>query len=186
MSPETHFIQNIIIGASIIVVGWIITNIVLFILKNFKLRNAILTDISFKIEELKECKDFLLKYSDELIRINETITRAPRFTKDELILFRTIFPTILNCFNIKNYIKIIKFYGIFDEINMLIEGLFGDFQKFKDDKRILEENDVVYLNRKKDRIIKLIDIILQKVINKISDLPNDYSDRVSPTSLVIK
>jgi hypothetical protein len=177
MSPETHFIQNIIIGASIIVVGWIITNIVLFILKNFKLRNAILTDISFKIEELKECKDFLLKYSDELIRINETITRAPRFTKDELILFRTIFPTILNCFNIKNYIKIIKFYGIFDEINML---------KFKDDKRILEENDVVYLNRKKDRIIKLIDIILQKVINKISDLPNDYSDRVSPTSLVIK
>jgi hypothetical protein len=114
------------------------------------------------------------------------LTRSPRFTKDDLLLFRTIFPIIVNCFSNNNYIKIIKFYGIFDEINMLIDGLFSDFQKFKDDKKILGENDITYLNTKINRIIKLIDIILQRAINNISDLPNNYSDRVSPTSLVLR
>jgi len=178
-------LNKLLIGISIGITVWILTNIMLLILKIFKIKNAILTDITFKIEELSEVKEFLITYFDEMINEKEHIERAPRFTRDELILFKTLLPNMLNYLGNNNLIKLIKFYGTFDEINILIEGLFNDFNFYKDNEKLLTSDNVSSLTRKKDRIIKLIDLVPNKV-NTIRNLPDNYYERISPTTLIKK
>ncbi len=115
----------------------------------------------------------------------EIIKRAPRFSRDHLVLFKTMMPTMVTYLGNRNLLKVIKFYGTFDEINMLVEGLFNDFNFHKDNEEPLTNDDVSYLTRKKDRIIKLIDLIPKK-INIIGNLPDNYGERIPPTALIIK
>ena len=185
MEFNIFFFNKLLIGISIGITVWILTNLMLLILKIFKIKNAILTDISFKIEELSECKEFLIKYFDEMINEKEHIVRAPRFTRDELLLFKIFLPSMLTYLGNNNLIRLIKFYGTFDEINILLEGLFNDFNFHKVNEKPLTTDDVSYLIKKKDRIIKLIDLIPKKV-NILRNLPDNYIERISPTSLIKK
>ncbi len=64
MEPNLSFLDKLLIITLSGLIIWVLTNIIVLILKIVKLKNSILVDINLKIDELSECKDFIIKYFD--------------------------------------------------------------------------------------------------------------------------
>jgi hypothetical protein len=91
---------------------------------------------------------------------------------------------LIKHFGKRKLLKIIKFYKAFWELEVLIEGFMADMAKWKDQKRVLSTSDIEYLSLKKERIIKLCNILAQKEILKLDDLPDDYRGRIEPSIIM--
>lgn len=177
--------DKVIIGLTVSIIGWIIIHIINFYIRRYRYEKVLLLDISFYILISKECMDFFNKYFDTFIIANKVINRPPRFTIDEFELFKSILNDIFNYFGTNYLIKIFKIYNALVEVNVLMDGLAKDIFKLYEDKKILDDNEISYLNRKKDRISALVNILIRKEFKKLKDLPDDYRGRISAQSIIV-
>lgn len=176
--------EKLLVGILISVLAWIITNVVMFFIKKYRLSSALIADISYHVLGVKEGKDYFEKLFNNYIKENQAIEYAAYFSKDEYELYKCVQSDLVKYFDKRNLVRIIKFYKGLWELEALSEGLTNDLMKWKEEKRVLNKDDVKFLCRKKIRIIKLCDILTQKEISKIEDLPDDYRGRIEPSTII--
>ena len=179
------FSEKILVGILASVLAWLITNIVMFFLKRYRLENAIVSDVTYHVLGVKEAKDYFEKLFQRTIKENQIIEHAAHYTKDEYELYKSMQNDLVRFFGKRKLIKIIKFYKTFWELEVLIEGFMLDLSKLKDEKKSLNKEDVEFLGKKQTRIVKLCDILTQKEVCKLNDLPDDYRGRIEPSTIIL-
>jgi hypothetical protein len=92
---------------------------------------------------------------------------------------------LIKLFGKRKLLKIIKFYKTFWELEVLIEGFMLDLVKWSDEKRFLTKQDIEFLQKKQIRIVKLCEILTQKEIHSLDDLPEDYRGRIEPSTIIL-
>jgi hypothetical protein len=65
--------DKVLIGIFISVAAWLITNVVMFVLKRYRLQCAIASDISYHILGVREAKDYLDKLFQNVIRVDHSL-----------------------------------------------------------------------------------------------------------------
>lgn len=178
------FNEKLLLGIFIGIITFLVTNIILFILKRMRVRAALLSDISYHIIELREIINFLDKLFEFDIVENKIISYSAYYTKDEFDFYKSLQKDLMIYFGKNNILKIIKFYKSIWEVHVLMEGFMNDLTKWQGEKRVLTKNDIAWLKRKKERIVRLITVLTTKDINKLMDLPEDYRGRIEPSTLI--
>ena len=166
--------EKLLIGILTVIIGWIITNVILFFLKRYRLKCAIIADIQHHLMGAKEAKVFLFNYFEKNIKEGHNINYPTVFTRSEYELYNSIQKELIDYFGKKNLLKIIKIYSCLWESEAWLVGLTNVFVKWSTENRKLSSEDINFLRDRKDRIIKLLDIITEKKINKLKDLREDY------------
>ncbi len=179
------FNEKLTLGILIGISTFFLTNIIIFLLKKKRINASILSEISYQISDLKEMSNFLQVLFQSTIIKDSKIEYSAYFTKEEFNIYNALQKDLSLYFGKRKLIKILKVYKAFWEINILMEGFFKDLTKWSDEKRILTNEDINWLKRKSDRIIKLISILTSKEIYKIEDLPDDYRGRIEPSTLLL-
>ena len=178
------FSEKILAGILVSVLVWLITNAVMFFLKRYRLECAIISDIAYHVMGVREAKGYFETLFQSFIKENQSIDYAAYYTKDEYELYKSMQQELVKLFGKKKLLKIMKFYKTFWELEVLSEGFMADIATWKAEKRSLSEKDVKYLRKKQTRILKLCDILTQKEICKIDDLPDDYRGRIEPSIII--
>lgn len=171
-------------GILVSIFGWLFTNILLFVLKKQRLSSAIIADVNYHLKGVKEAKDYINKFFDRNIIEGRVIDNAAYFTKEEYDIFKSMQKELFKYYGEKKLTKIIRFYKAFWELEVIIDGFMLDVRTWKNEKRKLTRDDVDFMLKRKDRIIKLAELITKADIKNINDLPDDYMGRVAPDTLV--
>lgn len=179
------FSEKILIGILVSVLAWLITNVVMFFLKRYRLENAIVSDVTYHMLGVKEAKDYFEKLFEGTIKENQVIEHTAHYTKDEYELYKSMQNDLVRFFGKRKLLKIIKFYKAFWELEVLIEGFMCDLSKWKDEKKSLSKEDINFLQKKRARIVKLCDILTQREIVSLNDLPDDYRGRIEPSTIIL-
>lgn len=175
----------VLAGILVSIVGWSFTNTLLFILKKHRISTAIIADVNYHLKGVKEAKDYINKFSDRNLIAGQIIDQAAYYTKEEYDIFKNMQKELFIYYGKKKLTKIIRFYKAFWELEVIIDGFMLDVRTWKKDRRTLTKDDVDFMLKRKDRIIKLSDLISKAEIKCINDLPDDYMGRVAPDTLVI-
>lgn len=177
------FATKLLLGILASVVAWLISSVVMFFLKRRRMENAIVCDLEYRAFDAIEGKNYLAKLFAGGIKAGQGIDYASRYTRDENDLYKSMQTDLIRLFGRRRLLKIIKVYKAYQELDVLTEGLMLDLTEWKDAKKSLSEDDVNFLLKKKERIVRLCDILTKREIHTVDDLPDDYRGRAGPDSV---
>ncbi len=166
--------EELLVGILVVIIGWFSTNIIVFLLKRYRLKAAIIADINNHLLGAKDARTYLNNLFEQIIKENKPIEYAFRFIKSENLLYKSMQEDLIKFFGKKNLIKIIIIYDRLWEAENAIEALMGLIIKWRNEKRVLSGNDIEFLKSNRNKVIKLIDVITEKEIKGLEDLKEDY------------
>lgn len=169
-----QFAEKIWSGILISLVAWMITNVSIFFLKKNRVSTALVTDIKLRISGMKEYQSFLDKLFSEYVGVGKVIEMGAYFTGEGYELYKSLQQDLIKYYGKRNLENIIKFYKYSFELDTLVSGLLTDICKYNDNKTSLSVGEVKLLANRKERIIRIINILAGKEIMKIKNLPYDY------------
>jgi len=178
------FAEKIWTGILISLVAWMTTNASIFFLKKKRVDAAILTDIKLRISGMKEYQVFLDKLFSEYVGVEKIIEMGAYFTGEGYELYKSLQQDLIKYYGKSNLENIIKFYKYSFELDTLVCGLLTDIGKYKDNKTSLSADEVKILANRKERIVRIINVLAAKEIVKIKNLPYDYRGLTDSASII--
>jgi len=159
---------------------WVIKQVVEFILIQSRITDGLLEEIQANISEIKEAKLYLTKLETIVIAESPEIIYLDKFTKTEASFYKTQISVLPRYFRSANIRRINKFFHSFWELQVLIEGLMAHIQELTEKGELGNSNEQERLTKKFERVKKLIDLLTEKTIDSIGNLPENYEGRISP------
>ena len=179
MTYEEKILSGILVG----LVLWLMTKSVSFLLRRERIKAGLLTDIELHIKRISETKEYLSGWIATLTA-KKVIKYSAIYSADECKYFNGILTELPTLFTKNIFTKILRYYNSINEFDVLVGGFFKDVTTWKHDKRELSKDDLSYLARKVDRITSLAEIITNKQIADLDELPIDYEGKVSPKTII--
>jgi hypothetical protein len=175
-----------LIGILVGIIIWLVTNAASFLLRGYRLKNALIEDIRHRISNLEEIESYLDEYFKNNIKEGVSLEDYARYTKEKFPFYEDVREDLYKYFGTKRLITIMRCYEALEEIEILMAGLNRDFYEYGKKKVKLSAGDVILFERKKDRIISVVKILNRTEIRSMSDLPTDYRGMMSAASIIKK
>jgi hypothetical protein len=176
---------KLLVGILVSVVAWSITSISMFLLKRRRMRDALLCDIAIRAVNVVENRKYIEALFDDVIKEGKKIAYSCRYTRTDDSLYKSTLGELIRVSDRRTLLKITKAYTMLDELDILAEGFFLDITKWREKERILSEDDVRFLRKKKERILSMCDLAPKPEIKGLSDLRDDYQGKLGPESLLL-
>jgi hypothetical protein len=176
--------EKILAGIAVGLIVWFVQIIVSYFVQKKRLESAMIVDINYHLLGVGEAKNFLNSLAEKIVIEGKEITYCAHYTRDEYELYKSLQPILYKYFDKNSIEKTTKFYKAFWELEVLLEGMMKDLWNWKDNKTILNKDDIEYFKAKKARIESLAQLLTRERITKIADLPNDYRDRKGPEYII--
>jgi hypothetical protein len=183
-SEKGSVTDKLLVGILVGIVIWLVTNAVSFLLQRYRLEKALIEDIKYRRLNLEDTQGYLDVSFNNFIKEGTVLNYQAYFTKQEFPFYEDIRKDLFKYFGAQNLIAIMRCYEAFEEIEILMEGLIKDFSKWATEKQVLSADDVAFLKRKKERIIKIINILKRGELRGIKDVPRDYEGKESSVSII--
>ena len=176
--------EKILAGIAIGLIVWLIKLIISYFVQKKRLESALVVDINYHLLGISEARSFLNGLDEKVVIEGKTISYCAHYTKDDYELYKSVQTLLFKYFDKNSIEKITKFYKAFWEVEVLFEGLMKDLWSWKEDKKILDKEDIEYFKAKKSRVESLVQLLTKDSIRKIGDLPSDYRDRKGPEHIL--
>jgi hypothetical protein len=178
--------EKLLVGILVGIAIWLATNAVGFLLRRYRLKEALLVDIRHRISNLNAVEKYLTQYFKDYVKKDAVLERYARYTKDEFPFYDDVRGDLYQYFGAQNLIAIMRCYEALGEIEILMEGLSQDFLEYREKQKKLSDVDVQFFNRKKSRIESVIGILKKREIHNLGDIPRDYQGVLSAASIITK
>jgi hypothetical protein len=178
--------DKLMAGILVGLVIWLVTNAVSFLLQRYRLEKAFIEDIKHRRSNLDDTKDYLETCFKDYIKDGKILDYHAHFTRQEFPFYEDMRKELFKYLGSKNLVALMRCYEAFGEVEILTEGIIKDFREYAEKKKVLSTDDVSYLSRKKDRILKVIDILEQGELRRFSDIPRDYKGMMSAVDIIRK
>ncbi|HBB86794.1 MAG TPA: hypothetical protein DC047_04190 [Blastocatellia bacterium] len=178
--------QELPIGILAGVVIWSTTSAMTFGLRRRRLRRALIEDLKHRVSNLDDIFSYLEAHFIASVRRGEKLEDYPRYTKDTFPFYEDIRGDLYKYFGTRKCVAIMRCYEALEEIEILMSGLSQDFHDYAKHDKQLTGDDVAFLERKKDRIISVIEVLKRREFRGIGDLPTDYRGMVSAAQIIKK
>jgi hypothetical protein len=76
MRTNMDFSEELLLGILGTIIAWLVTNIVMFFLKRYRLENAIISDITYHMLGVKEAKDYFIRLFQNTIKEGKPVEYA--------------------------------------------------------------------------------------------------------------
>lgn len=172
--------EKIILASAVGLAIWGIQKLIMYLILKKRITQSLLTDIDQNLFQVNEVKSYLIKYNNQSLKVGEKLTYIDQFMEKESTFFHSQLNDLPKYFSRSELKKITKFYYSFWELQALIVSYVSYLVHLHEKGEKLVENEIDKAKGKIERIIALMDIILKKKIEKISNLPINYEGRVSP------
>lgn len=163
---------------------WVIKDLTLYFVKRNRIRAALLTEVSFLITALRNTQQYLNDSFNQTVPIGKKIEYSATFTPEDFDIYKEYSPVLTSYLGERDLVRIIKFYRAIHEFEVLCAGLFADLDKWKTQERVLTQEDIQYLGRKKARILSIAEIVTCKETKQLADLPEDYKGQLDAATIV--
>ena len=175
---------KIFIGIFIGIVVWLLKAGITHFVRTQRIQKLLLSDISFHISNMKANKDYLDNSFHKHFEEGKKVIYGANYTASSFTLFKSIYPQLAYYLGGTELEKTLKFYNSAREFEVLLQGLFGGLNGWKQKNHIITKEDIEYLERKADRIKSIPKIVCENPIRKLSDLPNDYEGKKGADGIV--
>ena len=179
MKNETQILSGILIS----ILVWLLTKSIAYVLIRGRINAGILADIELLTKSIRESNEYLGDWMNTLV-IGKEILYSARHNADGQEYFRAVLLELPKYFSKDMFSRIFRFYKAIEEYDVLLDGFFADVTTWKHEKRLLTDEDIKYLNRKKDRILALGGILSKLHIGKLQQIPRDYEGKIAAKTII--
>ena len=176
--------EKIIFAAIVGLIIWLIQKITSHLVVRSRITQSILSDIKLNIGQIKEAYDYLKRFESQCLVEGKKLDYIDKFTKTENSFFNSQLHELPKYYRRNTLDKMTKFYYSFWELQILIEGLMSYLNYLFDNNIELSASEVDRAKKKLLRIYKLMELILENKVIKLSDLIENYEGRLSPDSML--
>lgn len=163
--------------------GWILTKSVGLVILRRRLISYLVVVINSHLRQYHEFVKWLTAVREITIKEGYLVKLAATYTKDELQDLAEVREHCLRLLKKDELLKMTKLSQRMWEIEALLSGFCESLQGYKSKEKVMDSSDVEFLRKKQDRIFSYINV-LPKRIEKLDQIPNDYSGVHGAESLV--
>lgn len=176
--------EKIIYTALAAIIIWISQKLITYFVIRSRITQSLLSDIKLNVDQIKEANNYLSKVERNYLIEGKKLGYVDKFTKMENSFYKSQINDLPKYYSRETLDKICKFYYSFWELQILIEGLMTYLSHLSGKDNPLSHEEIERAKKKLLRIYKLIEVILKNKVNKLSDLIDNYEERVSPDSMI--
>lgn len=163
--------------------GWVLTTSVGLIILRARLISYLIVVINTHLKNYYDSIAWIEAVKDQTIKDGHLIKLAASYTKDELSDLTGVRNQCLKLLTKNELLQVTKLIQRMLEVEALMAGFCESLHAYKQKEIVLDASDVDYLIKKKSRILSYLKL-LPLSIDKITDLPIDYSGIHGPEVLV--
>ncbi len=165
---------------AVTLIGWSITKTARFFRRQDRIKKALLVDIEIQFDGLRTMSHATEDLFKKYVKADKKIPYSFLYQPGEYLLYQALLQDLTIYLCRDQLTKVIKLYQKLWESEAVIDGFATTMRAWEQNKRELSQDDVVHLEKKKDRIASYCKVIAAKDIKRLSDLPNDYEDVEGP------
>ena len=169
------FTDSLLVSILGTVVVWILTTVILHVIKKLKLQAALIADITINIAGMKEQQSAVTKLVEDHAIEGQKLTFPISYKMGEYVFYKSIQNDLLTYLNKTELVKVIKFYQGMWELDTAINGIALTLSTWERDKITLASEHVSHIKKRKDRIDSFCNVICSKEIRKLKELPDNYN-----------